>query len=107
MAVPAVAVSTVYTPVSAAQMVEWLTEVGFDEEQHRAEMVTALREDGYHLPRAWARPVRQEIIDVGIGAGYVSGVIERFQQAMVGLCGAGFKDQHRRCKGDAGLKARS
>ena len=45
MADPAVAVSTVYTPVSAAQMVEWLTEVGFDEEQHRAEMVTALRDN--------------------------------------------------------------
>ena len=30
MAVPTVVVNTVYTPVSAAQMVEWLTEVGFD-----------------------------------------------------------------------------
>ena len=83
IAVPMVPASAVFDPLSAERMAELLQEVGFVDPQHTGETVQALRENGFQLPRAWAKPVRQELIDLDVGAGYVSGIVERFQREMV------------------------
>ena len=90
IAVPMVPASAVFDPLSTERMAVLLAESGYGDAQHIGETVQALRENGFHLPRAWAKPVRQELIDLDVGAGYVSGLIERFQREMVEQCGGVF-----------------
>ena len=90
VAVPEVAAATVFDPLTSDRMMELLAESGYEDAQHIGETVLALRENGFHLPRAWAKPVRQELIDLDVGAGYVSGLVERFQREIVMQCGRAF-----------------
>ena len=64
VAVPEVAAATVFDALTSDRMMELLAESGYDDAQHIGETVQALRENGFHLPRAWAKPVRQELIDL-------------------------------------------
>ena len=90
VAVPEVAAATVFDALTSDRMMELLAESGYEDPQHIGETVQALRENGFHLPRAWAKPVRQELIDLDVGAGYVSGLVERFQREIVMQCGRAF-----------------
>jgi hypothetical protein len=58
--------------------------------KHIAESLQAMNENGYDLPNAWAEPVRSELIEIGIGAGFVSGLCQVFQKQLVLTKGTAF-----------------
>ena len=54
------------------------------------EMATALAENGYLKPLAWANVVRQELIESGVAHGAVDAVVSTFQTVCIQLCGTEF-----------------
>ena len=66
-----------------ADMRQWLMLAGFTEGQYLEETVQALNENGFDLPNAWVAPLRGDLIELNVGAGYVAGVVERFQRELV------------------------
>ena len=69
---------------------QWLCAAGFVEGQYLEETLQAFNENGFDLPNAWVAPVRSELIELNVGAGYVSGVIESFQKELVQQLGVVF-----------------
>ena len=82
--------ANLYEHVPAASINEWLTAAGYDDEQYRAETAQAFLENGYDMPVSWADPKRSELNEIGVGGGYISGVIHVFQKNMLTRCGSAF-----------------
>ena len=73
-----------------ADMRQWLMLAGFTEGQYLEGALQALNENGFDLPNAWVAPLRGDLIELNVGAGYVAGVVERFQRELVVGLGVAF-----------------
>ena len=80
-----------FARITDEDMLVWLALAGMEAgSQHIAESLQAMNENGYDLPNAWAEPVRSELIEIGIGAGFVSGLCQVFQKQLVLVKGTAF-----------------
>ena len=59
VAIPDIAAATIFDAMTTDRMMKLLAEAGSEDPQHIGETVQALRENGFHLPRAWAKPIGQ------------------------------------------------
>jgi len=82
--------ANVFDQIDGGDMNGWMAAVGVDDEQYRADTVQALAENGYLVARAWADPRRSELVEVGVGPGWISGLVERVQRELVALYGVDF-----------------
>ena len=82
--------ANLYEHIAAETISDWLLAVGFEDAQYRDDTVTSLIENGYDMPMAWSAPVRSELLEINVGAGYIAGVTAQFQRAMAQHCGLAF-----------------
>jgi hypothetical protein len=82
--------ANVYEHIAGPDLVPWMGEAGLVDEQLVGDTVVLFQDHGFDMPRAWANVRRQELIDLGIGPGYVSGLVDVMQTRMVQRCGASF-----------------
>ena len=90
IAVEVVVGADLYEHVSQELVAQWLQDVGFSDDQYRNETVQVFAENGFDMPMAWTAPVRSELAEINVGAGYIAGVIAKFQQEMAKRCGVAF-----------------
>ena len=90
IAVGVVDAADLFARIDDERLSQWLQAAGFVEGQYLEETVQAFNENGFDLPNAWVAPVRSDLIELNVGAGYVSGVIERFQKELVLQLGISF-----------------
>jgi hypothetical protein len=82
-----------YAKFSGPDMMGMLQSVGYDDEQAAQESARALQEQGYDMPQAWTQVRKEDLIEIGIGGGYVPGVISVFRKRCVEVCGVAFVRQ--------------
>ena len=81
--VVAVEAADLFARIDNDSIRQWLQAVGFVDGQYLEETIQSLNENGFDLPNAWVCPVRADLMELNVGAGYVSGVIEKFQRELV------------------------
>ena len=79
-----VADADLFQRMTAAQMTDLLGWAGYVGDQIVAETIQAMTENGYDLPRAWAEVRREDLLEIGIGPGYVPEVTSK-QEALAAV----------------------